>query len=321
MASHHTLHRRSVHFPPAVTILAAAVFLAALVLLFAPGNLSAYPRKTFVLAGSPMTIVSWNERDRSVTLVTFPQDMAADGTHGYGTYSFDAFWKLGEIDKKDGTVLAESMSEALGIPVAWYIGPKTGLFGQTSDPLSRVKDVFSWSGLVSLLSGAYRTNIPFPQFVRFVWLLQLAKPSRVDTFDFVQAPDLVAQDVVIADGTHQYVLDPDRVDARLAHLFEDDVVRRETVTTSVLNTTDMPSLGNRVARLLGNLGVSVVSVGNDTPEVGGCSMRGTADALKSGSAQVVKTVLGCTESVSASSDRADLTVRVGASYAKRFLPN
>lgn len=292
-------------------VLALVAVILAIWLLY-PKKDNPYPRETVVLVGSPMTVFSWNPRDRSLILITIPEDMTAEGTHGYGTYSFHAFWKLGEIDKKDGTVLSESVSEALGIPVTGYIGAKQGLLDQ---------NVFTFSHIVSYLRGAYRTNIPFSTFIKFVWLMQVAKPARVDTYDFTHNPSLIADDVTIADGSHQLLLNPVRVDTQLAHLFEDERVRRETVTTAVFNTTQMPSLGTRVARLLGNLGVSVVSVGNDTPEVDACTIRGTKDALLRVSAKVVEGVLGCVPVETAEPERADLTIRIGKSYAKRFLPN
>ena len=124
-----------------------------------------------------------------------------------------------------------------------------------------------------------------------------------------------------ADGSSALILDPAMVDSRLAHVFEDDAVRTESVSTAILNTTGMPSLGSRAARLLGNLGVSVVSVGNDTPEVKVCTVTGTRDSLLSASAKVIESVLGCRPVEISQSDQADLTARIGATYAKRFLPN
>lgn len=299
----------------------AIVAVVGLVWLLIPKKTDPYPRRTIVLVGSPMTVFSWNEQERSLILLSLPEGMSAEGTHGYGQYSFESFWKLGEIDKKDGTVLSESVSEALGVPVGWYIGPKTGIFPDKDDALTLAKDVFSFKGVLSYVSGTYRTNIPFATFVSYVWLLQVTKPAHIDTYDFTNVPTLIADDVTIADGSHALVVNPVLVDARLAHVFEDERVRRETVSTAVYNTTDIPSLGTRVARLLGNLGVSVVSVGNDTPEVDACTVSGTKASLTSVSASVIQSFLGCTARETPESERADLTVRIGKSYAKRFLPN
>ncbi len=285
--------------------------------IFFPRPKNPYGRETYILVSDPMIVASWNWNDRTLTLLTLPSDIAAEGTHGYGTYSLAAFWRLGEIDKKDGTVLAESVSEALGIPVTGYVGPKTGTFAYDGDALATAKKIFSFPN--SIL-GRLRTNIPTGKYIGLAWLLNFSRPDRVNTYDFTKNPGAVGEDSVLADGSTVRILDPQRVDAALANLFEDESVRRESVTVAVYNTSDMPSLGSRVGRLLTNLGVSVVTVGNDTPEVDTCTVVGSDTALKSKSAQVIISILGCNR-VAGEVSRADLIVRVGTLTAKRFRPN
>ena len=288
------------------------VILAVLAWIFFPRPANPYRRETYILVSDPMVVASWNPADRTLTLITLPSDIAAEGTHGYGIYSLAAFWRLGEIDKKDGTVLAETLSEALGVPIDGYIGPKTG--GNISQSVFLIKNICGFLG------GAYRTNIPLNTFISLAWMLNVQRPHRVNTYDFTRNPSDIAQNAVLPDGSTMRILDPQRLDSQLKSVFEDESLRRESVTVAVYNTTDMPSLGNRVGRLLTNLGVSVVTVGNDTPEVNACTVTGADAALKSKSADVIVAVLGCQRSVGQVS-RADLIIRTGASYAKRFLPN
>ena len=288
------------------------VILAIGVWIFFPRPKNPLGRETYVLVSDPMIVASWSPADRILTLISFPSDIAAEGTHGYGTYSLSAFWRLGEIDKKDGTVLSESLSEALGVPIDGYIGSKTGK--NISQSVFSIKNIF-W-----FLRGVYRTNISFRTFIRLAWSLDMSRPNRVKLYDFTQNPAEVAQDSVLADGSTVRILDPQRLDAQLNTIFEDEAVRRESVTVAVYNTTGMPSLGNRIGRLLTNLGVSVVTVGNDTPEVDICTVSGNDKALKSKSADVIGAVLGC-KPVVGETTRADLIIRIGKTYEKRFLPN
>lgn len=291
--------------------------LAVLAWIFFPRPKNPYGRETYILVSDPMIVASWNGADRTLTLLTLPSEIAAEGTHGYGTYSLAAFWRLGEIDKKDGTVLAESVSEALGIPVTGYVGPKTGAFVYDRDALTTVKKIFSFPNSIP---GRFRTNIPFRKYIAWSWLLNFSRPDRVNTYDFTKNPDAIGEDSVLADGSIVRILDSQRIDAALNTLFEDEAVRRESVTVAVYNTTDMPSLGSRVGRLLTNLGVSVVTVGNDSPQTDVCVLQGSEDALKSKSARVIVSILGCTE-VAGEVSRADLLLHVGANTAKRFRPN
>lgn len=280
-----------------------------LVILFYPRGLQPYPRETIVIEGSTVSILSWNHRDNSVVLIKLPQDIAAEGTHGYGVYTLGALWKLGEIDKKDGAVLADSLSEVFGIPISYYIGP------------SQDEQPFSFAHILTFIRGKYRTNVSFMNFIRLTWLIQVTKPSRIDTYTFVRTPSLIAQDVTLADGSHQLRIDPSLVDARLAHIFEDEQVRRETLSTQVLNTTNIAALGTHAARLLTTVGVSVVSVGNDSPEIARCTVSGNQKSLESASAKVISSLLACKTIEVGEADRTDLTVRIGKTYAKRFIPN
>jgi hypothetical protein len=301
-------------------IVIVLVILAIVVWIFFPRPVNPYGRETYILVSDPMIVASWDGSDRTLILLSLPSDIAAEGTHGYGTYSLAAFWRLGEIDKKDGTVLSESVSEALGIPVTWFIGPKNGLFGTRDSPLATVKGVFSMKNVPGFLAGRFRTNISFRQFIGLAWLLNFSRPERVSAYDFTRNQSAVAVDSVLPDGSTIQILDPQRLDSQLKSVFEDESLRRESVTAAIYNTTDMPSLGNRAGRLLTNIGVSVVIVGNDTPEADVCSVSGRDTALKSKSAKIIVSVFGCTRAVGETT-RADLVIRIGKSYAKRFLPN
>lgn len=298
-------------------VLAIVVILAAGAWIFFPRSKNPYHRETYILVSDPMIVASWSTEDRVLTLLSIPADVAAEGTHGYGTYSLAAFWRLGEIDKKDGTVLVESVSEALGIPIDGYIGPKTGEFAYGNDALTTTKAIFSFPNSIW---GRYRTNIPFKKFIDLAWRLNFSRPDRVNIYDFTHNTTEVAQDSVLPDGSTVQILDPQRVDSQLKNIFEDASVRRESVTVAVYNTTDMPSIGNRVGRLLANVGVSVVTVGNDTPEIDTCTVVGSENALKSKSAEVVVAILGC-KRVVGDTRRADLIIRIGKTYVKRFIPN
>ncbi len=316
---HERHHSRSAY--PPILLMVGFFIVAAICIWLLFFQTSSDFRQTMVIVSSPMTVISWDPAESDLTIITIPSDVVAEGTHGYGNYSLEAFWKLGEIDKKDGSVLAESLSESLGIPVDWYIGPKTGVFAPVADPLTAVKDVFSFGNIFRTMGGHYRTNIPLGDFIHMVWDLQVGRPAHIKTLDFSRSADAIAQDTVLPDGSHQMMLDSQRLDVRLKSIFEDARARGEAITVAVYNTTAMPSLGNRVARLLGHLGISVVTVGNDSHQVDGCTVSGQHAALKSVSAQLITAVLKCKDQETSESDRADLIVRMGSVYKKRFLPN
>src|SRR3989304_10293265 len=190
--------------------------LAIAVWIFFPRTAAPYSRKTYILVSDPVIVASWSETDRILTLITFPADMVSEGTHGYGIYSLAAFWRLGEIDKKDGTVLSESMSEALGIPVNGYIGPKNGTFASNDDAYATTKSIFSFRNIL----GAVRTNISLRTRIGLAWLFNFSRPDRVKNYDFTHNTAAVAQDSVLPDGSTVRILDPARPDSQLNTVFE-----------------------------------------------------------------------------------------------------
>lgn len=300
-----------------VVLLSVLVFLA---WKWFGGTAPIYDRTSIVIASEPVVVLSYSVAEQSLLLVTFPPSLVTEGTHGYGAYSLSAFWRLGQIDKKDGSVLSESMTEALGVPVGGYIGEKKGtITGESA--LSIAKSTFSFGNMFSFLTGRYLTNISLRQFYKVAWMLHGAGVPRMKDIDFTSRPMSVGEEQELPDGSHQLVLSKTRLDNALKSVFEDTSVRREGVTVAVYNTTGVESLGDRIARLLTNIGVSVVTVGNERPEVSSCLLKGTRESLESATAQVITQALPCTPQVVTSPGRADLVVLVGRDYAGRFVPN
>jgi hypothetical protein len=101
-------------------------------------------------------------------------------------------------------------------------------------------------------------------------------------------------------------------------MFENDVLRKEGLSVALYNTTSVPALGNRASRILTNAGILVVTVGNDEPAISQCEVAGSAKPLSSKTAAYMLGIFGCRKIVLQEGTRADLTIRLGSDYAKRF---
>ena len=267
---------------------------------------SSVGRTTVVLAGDPVVVWSKDRSTKRVIRITIPNDTAIEGVHGYGMYALESLWSLGAIDRKDGEVLGRSLEEALGVPIGWFIGRK-GEGAVALDP---------WV-VLHYLRGAYRTNIPLSILIGLVIDRIGVRPDEIT--DIAITPDTGLTTQTIADGSTRQVLDLPRVDILLGGLFEDERIRKEGLSVAIYNTTDMPTLGSRVARTLGHLGIFVVRVGNAAPRVDDCTITGTKRFLTTITAAVIREVFGCKPG-EGDTDVADLEVRVGRAYQARFLP-
>lgn len=273
-------------------------------------------RVNAMVGSSPVAVWSWNRADASFTVVLLPAEVAADST-GYGRYSLEALWKLGAIDKKGGSVAARSLTDALAIPIPWYIGEKNDQFVKVSDPISYGRQLFSFGNLFPFLLRRQTTNIPLLAYVSLSWALARARPDAVRVVDLRFEPPTASE--TLPDGTVREFLDTARIDAILKGRFEDEAIRAEGMTVGVYNTTNTPALGTYAARLLTGVGVLVVAVGNSEPVVDGCEVVGSSDVTQGRTARVIAELFDCTLLVSDIQERTDLRLRLGSAYAKYFL--
>ncbi len=266
-------------------------------------------RQTGILVGDPMIVFSWDGRGKTLTLLTIPADTTVTGVHGSGEYTLDALWQLGRIDLHQRALLAQSIEDALGLPVPWYLASKS--------ETQSVKQIFSLGNAFSYLKRDYDSNIPVWLFFQWSWEFSRLRPDKVVTIPLVNA----RSDVAMPDSTVAKVLDLDRTDNILSNSFEDDRLRSEALRTEVLNTTGTPTLGNRIGRLLGHMGVSVVSVGNDTPAVPRCQLFGSEQSLGSLTAAFIFTQYHCEKKLETESGKADLVLKIGRELETYFTQN
>ncbi len=275
-------------------------------------------RISVVVVSDPMHVVSLDRETQELRVLTIPVDVTVDAVHGYGRYSLEALWKLGSIEKKEGAVLAESLEETIGLPVPYYIGRTDHEFIKGSNPEEIMANVFTFQGLFALLRGGFQTNIPAREFLAITRSRSEALSTKHQTTDLSASHVLVKE--TAADGTSVSVLDTERLDQIVKADYEHTNIRNERQSVSIFNTTDSPALGSRVARLLGHLGVRIVSGVNDTPALDFCRITGVSEALASFKAQVISSLDSCELVPVGESGQSDLDVRIGKAYQKRFIP-
>lgn len=272
-----------------------------------------------VIQSDPIILLSWHSIQKKLTIFVLPSDIHIEATRGYGIYPLGSLWKLGEMDKTSGSVLVESIEELFAVPVRYYLGMKKESFRLSQDSSDFIRKIFSFSNIFPFIFHTYDTNIPFMEFIRLVKIIVFLRQDAVEVYSLRDMP--LFEEKTLPDTTHIRVFDTKRIDAFTEDLFQDDRIRKEAVRISILNTTSLPRLGERVARMLGNVGANIVSVGNDTGrELEICEIEGNKDKLKSFTVRFAKVAYNCTEKETNSGGIADVIFRIAHNYALRFLP-
>jgi hypothetical protein len=143
--------------------------------------------------------------------------------------------------------------------------------------------------------------------------------SRPEKFKHLNLTDyVVSVEEELPDASKRQVLNRDLLDYTLSGVFENDVLRKESITVAIFNTTQMSSLGSRTARFLTNAGINVVTVGNEESSVSRCILSGDKPGLQSQTARYILRLFGCNEKAGKDDNRSDLLLQIGTENAKQY---
>lgn len=293
------------------------IFLVVLVFFVVRSVVSPFPyRINIVVVGNPIHIVSWNAKKDKITLLDLPADVSINAIHGYGVYSAASLFQLDHIDNMKGKAFIGSVSDALGIPVAWYAAP--GTIADGAGDIAMIRSIFSWSSIWSIATRQTDTTIPVGTWVSFVIA---AQSLSADSVDMVSTEHSYISSR-LPDGSRIRELDESRFDYTVGTAFLDSGIRAEGLTISVYNTTPVASIGQHAARVMSKVGMQLVFVGNASPERTSCVVRGSSRALASKTARFLRDYFACISDDSDSQKDAaasDLRVLLGTRYASQFL--
>ncbi len=289
------------------------------ILLFTISFSPTYPVNVLLIS-DPMIVLSWDTRNNKVTLLTIPANITIDAVYGYGQYSLESLWRLGDIEGTKGSaLLSKSLEEVLAVPLPWYIGERGDKLTRAEDPVSFVKRMFSPLNTLRILSNQNISNIPLSVYIALIRSLPFLSTERYTIVDVSQSDALDSE--TLADGTHMTTIDLTKLDKDIGTLFEDEQIRKEALRVAVYNTTSTPLLAQRVSRLLTHIGTWVVTSNNESRELQTCEVVGSASLRNSRTARVLLDHYHCLwrEGESIDDQQADLTFRIGTEFVDRFV--
>lgn len=272
-------------------------------------------RQSIVLFGHPTHVVSWDADKRSVTIMDIPADVVITATGGYGKYAVGSLFTLDHLDHKNGGLFTQSVSDALGLPIRWYIVP--GRSAGAVGSITMLRNIFSWSSIWPQLLRQTDGSIPLVAWISYVAATQSLSADAVH----VVSVDNAFVSVNRPDGSVAQEVDESRLDYLIGTTFLDSGLRSEARMVAVYNTTDIPTVGQRAARIMGRLGIQLVFVGNATPEQGECQILGSSAALSTKTAYFIRDYFQCVNGTTPTSDNtaaADIVVLLGRKYASQF---
>lgn len=275
-------------------------------------------RNSIVLIGTPTVIISWESNRLQYIMLTIPSDVQIESLHGYGSYSIASLWNLDLLEKRQGALFLPSMIENFGVPIGWYSTHSTSV-GDTNEAIVQfVSTELSFLSLVTSLLYHSSSLTPI-DMIRVWWATRAIDASTARVIDFRSHP--IGTTLVLPDGSSVVQFDSKEYDGMVGDLLESVGLRQESIRLAIYNTTTMPGIGSRVARVIEHLGGYVVFVGNDESSYDGvCELKGSKERLLSTTSRVIQSLYGCKRMETTESMRGDLMMRLGTLFEKRYLP-
>lgn len=272
-------------------------------------------RQAFVVTANPMRIISWDRQRTAMQIVSIPTDILIDGAFGYGQYSLSALSALDALDHKDGSLLVQSVSQAVGVPISGAIFVDST--ESEASVLDSLKIIFSWRSIGGRVLGRIGTTISVSDWIHIVLILHTLGTDNVEVLDLSSA----VSDIVRADGVLIRILDPQKVDYILGNSLHDGKMRDENKTITIINTTSIVGIGSSIARIIGRFGIQVVSVGNESLKIVQCELETDKRTKLTKTYLFLKSYFGCEEKLLSGeeddeSSVSDITLRIGSSNAK-----
>lgn len=267
-------------------------------------------RLNLVIQSQPIFVTSLAPGEE-MTILLIPDDTFVEAIHGFGFYRIKSIYNLGELEGWGGELLLGSIQEFLGVPLDGYAIMESFRFesGQKSEVVK--KQLLNQVG--GLLKSSKKTNLTVWDLILFWWQVKKIRPTKIRLVNLDQLG--VCSETTLADGTRAVSVDSERLNQFVNQFFKDEKIRSENKALSVLNGTGQFGLAKKGARLISNLGGRVVEIGDWTPSVLNCQLRGARSLLKSYTAQKIKKIFDCQwVGEDLAGHRADLVVVLGEDY-------
>lgn len=269
-------------------------------------------------------VVSFEPQEKKLTVLLVPDNTWVDVTHGYGSYRADAVYPLGEIEGNAGPLLKSSFAYFLGLPIdGWADGldkvaGRNDFIGElTVQNTQKILLAFFYDRF----QGKVDANISGWDALQLFWAIRSVPENKVKVIDL--AGSNVTLEDKLADGSAILRLDPIRFDRLVSSEFTNDSIRQENFDAAVFNTTAVTGVAAKAARMMTNIGIHIVKIGQidskELVESKRCKIISEKDGLNSDTVKQMNLAFNC-DLVEANTDlyRAKVVLILGEGFEKEI---
>lgn len=227
---------------------------------------------TVAVDSDPVVLVVFDPSTRKVGTISMPRDTYSVVPADLGLYPVYSVRELGELKGVySGELFENTLSNFINAPVERYLffpKDKVVLGTEKGQIISSVQKAFS---IENLIKAPFRvnkkemvSNLSWSESLKLWWFARGIRSDRFEYYDL--SKNGVISPIVLADGSTAYGADDVGVADFTRKVFTEEKILSEKLKIEILNGTDSPGRGNKIANILDNIGCDVVRVGNYTGE-------------------------------------------------------
>jgi hypothetical protein len=210
-----------------------------------------------VVKASSVYTLSYHPQDHEMVILKIPDDTYVTLPQKYGSWPTRSVYQLGQAENPPigAQLLKTTIEMNLGVPIDGFM-----YYPGDQDLLTTVKNIRknpmeSLAFLKAVQSDL--TPIELGKLVWGWWGVRLDKIKMVDL-----GASQITDSILLPDGSRALGMNKALIDQLMQKEFVDSGVSDEGLSISIYNSTDVPGLAEKAARIVTNLGGRVIYQGN-----------------------------------------------------------
>lgn len=213
-----------------------------------------------VFKGQKISVLSFSPLDRKVAILKIPGDVLINVPKGFGEWQVGSIFDLGQTEKPQigAQLLKLSIERLLGLPIDGFVKLDGKLGGVELEDLvqSVRKNPFSLSFNITKI----QSDLTGTELVNLIKDLSSVRDDKLLTLDIGDSS--ITESKLLQDQTRVLGVDTIALDLFIRKKISDPLISGDDAPVAVFNTTSHPGLANSVARVITNMGGSVIMIGN-----------------------------------------------------------
>jgi hypothetical protein len=201
--------------------------------------------------------LSYHPPEKELVILKFPDDTYVTLPQKYGSWPTRSVYQLGQAEQPPigAQLLKTTIEMNLGVPVDGFI-----YFDSDEEFLTTIKNLRKNPMESATFIKSIESDLSPLELGKLVWGWWGVRLDKIKMVDL--GTSQITESILLPDGSRALGMNKALIDQLMQREFVDSRVSDEGLSVSIYNSTDVPGLAEKAARIVTNLGGRVIYQGN-----------------------------------------------------------